>query len=139
MMQSNVNQELKNSMFQGVYDYDIIHMPDKRQQKMEEEKMTGRLPMQSISTPYVAAGYEQNPLISGYAQDSALNLPEVVLEQVPGTMRASENQESARVIMETRMIQNLIYSYFGIVKKSISDFVPKTIMAFLINESRKIA
>ena len=91
MMQSNVNQELKNSMFQGVYDYDIIHMPDKRQQKMEEEKMTGRLPMQSISTPYVAAGYDQNPLISGYAQDSALNLPEVVLEQVPGTMRASEN------------------------------------------------
>ena len=54
-------------------------------------------------------------------------------------MRASENQESARVIMETRVIQNLIYSYFTIVKKSISDFVPKTIMAFLINESRKIA
>ena len=41
--------------------------------------------------------------------------------------------------METRVIQNLIYSYFGIVKKNISDFVPKTIMAFLINESRKIA
>jgi len=40
--------------------------------------------------------------------------------------------------METRVIQNLIYSYFGIVKKSISDQVPKTIMAFLINESRKI-
>mmetsp|Transcript_24777 Transcript_24777/g.33145 ORF Transcript_24777/g.33145 Transcript_24777/m.33145 type:complete len:95 (-) Transcript_24777:74-358(-) len=41
--------------------------------------------------------------------------------------------------METRVIQNLIYSYFNIVKKSISDQVPKTIMAFLINESRKIA
>ena len=41
--------------------------------------------------------------------------------------------------METRVIQNLIYSYFGIVKKNISDFVPKTIMAFLIAESRKIA
>lgn len=68
-----------------------------------------------------------------------MNLPEVVLDQVPPTMRASENQESARVIMETRVIQNLIYSYFSIVKKSISDFVPKTIMAFLINESRKIA
>ena len=54
-------------------------------------------------------------------------------------MRACENQESARVIMETRVIQNLIYSYFGIVKKNISDMVPKTIMALLINESRKIA
>jgi len=54
-------------------------------------------------------------------------------------MRASENQESARVIMETKVIQNLIYSYFSIVKINISDLVPKTVMAFLINESRKIA
>ena len=41
--------------------------------------------------------------------------------------------------METRVIQNLIYSYFKIVKKNISDLVPKTIMAFMINESRKLA
>jgi len=41
--------------------------------------------------------------------------------------------------METRVIQNLIFSYFNIVKKNISDLVPKTIMAFLVNESRKIA
>jgi len=54
-------------------------------------------------------------------------------------MRASADQESARVIMETRVIQNLIYSYFNIVKKTVSDIVPKTIMNFLVNESRKIA
>ena len=42
------------------------------------------------------------------------------------------------MLMETKMIQNLIFSYFNIVKKNISDLVPKTIMAFLINESRKI-
>ena len=41
--------------------------------------------------------------------------------------------------METRVIQNLIYSYFNIVKKTVSDIVPKTIMNFLVNESRKIA
>ena len=41
--------------------------------------------------------------------------------------------------METRIIQNLIQSYFNIVKKNISDMVPKTIMAFLVNESRRIA
>ena len=41
--------------------------------------------------------------------------------------------------METRVIQNLIYSYFNIVKKTISDQVPKTIVAFLINESSKNA
>ena len=54
-------------------------------------------------------------------------------------MKANENQESARVIMETRVIQNLIFSYFNIVKKNISDMVPKTIMAFLVNDSRKNA
>jgi hypothetical protein len=54
-------------------------------------------------------------------------------------MRASEKQESARVIMETRIIQNLIHSYFNIVKTNISDMVPKSVMAFLINESRRIA
>ena len=41
--------------------------------------------------------------------------------------------------METRVIQNLIYSYYGIVKKNIADLVPKTIMSFLVNESRRLA
>ena len=36
--------------------------------------------------------------------------------------------------METRVIQNLISSYFGIVKTTVADLVPKTIMAFLVNE-----
>ena len=71
--------------------------------------------------------------------DSKNYLPEVILEQPDPFMRANEEQESARVLMETRVIQNLIYSYFNIVKKNISDMVPKTIMAFLINDSRKIA
>lgn len=54
-------------------------------------------------------------------------------------MRANAHQESGRVIMETRVIQNLIQSYFDLVKKNIADIVPKTIMAFLISESRKKA
>jgi Dynamin GTPase effector domain len=43
------------------------------------------------------------------------------------------------VIMETRVIQNLIQSYFGIVKKNTADLVPKTIMALLVNESKRLA
>lgn len=66
-------------------------------------------------------------------------LPMVFLQEVPISMRVSEEQESARLLMETRVIQNLIYSYFKIVKKTISDMVPKTIMAFMIDESRKMA
>jgi hypothetical protein len=41
--------------------------------------------------------------------------------------------------METKVVQNLIQSYFGIVKTNIADLVPKSVMAFLINESRRIA
>jgi len=41
--------------------------------------------------------------------------------------------------METRVIQNLIFSYYSIVKKNIADLVPKTIMNFLVNESRRLA
>lgn len=82
--------------------------------------------------------------VSGVSTESAKfinesDLPPVVLSDVPMTMRVSEDQESARLLMETRVIQNLIYSYFKIVKKNISDLVPKTIMAFMINESRKLA
>lgn len=54
-------------------------------------------------------------------------------------IRSHPNQESSRVIMETRVIQNLIQSYFGIVKKNTADLVPKTIMALLVNESKRLA
>ena len=63
----------------------------------------------------------------------------MLLDTIPMNMRAFAKQESARVIMETRVIQNLIHSYFNIVKKNVADLVPKSIMAFLINESRRIA
>ena len=82
------------------------------------------LPMQTPGAPMI---------------EPASNLPSVILDSVPMTMRVEKDQESTRILMETKMIQNLIFSYFNIVKKNISDLVPKTIMAFLINESRKIA
>jgi dynamin 1-like protein len=41
--------------------------------------------------------------------------------------------------METTVIKNLIQSYFDLVKINIIDQVPKTIMAFLVNESRRRA
>lgn len=41
--------------------------------------------------------------------------------------------------METNIIKNLITSYFDVVRKNISDSVPKTIMAFLVNQSKNVA
>ena len=61
------------------------------------------------------------------------------LDDVPAKLRSHPHQESARVKMETRVIQNLIFSYFTIVKKNIADLVPKTIMNFLVNESKRLA
>ena len=49
------------------------------------------------------------------------------------------NNENPRLLMETMIIQNLIQSYYDIVKKNISDLVPKTVMAFLVNQSKNIA
>jgi dynamin 1-like protein len=72
-------------------------------------------------------------------QPDKSNLPAVILPTIKTPMRAPEKQEAARVIMETRIIQNLIHSYYNIVKKNISDMIPKSIMAFLVNESRRIA
>ena len=67
------------------------------------------------------------------------NLPEIFLDDVPHTLRSHPEQESSRVLMETRVVQNLIFSYYSIVKKNIADLVPKTIMNFLINDSRRLA
>ncbi len=46
---------------------------------------------------------------------------------------------SSREVMETCIIKNLISSYYQLVKKNISDLVPKTIMCFLVNESKRMA
>ena len=63
------------------------------------------------------------------------NLPEIILAPIPQKLRPLEQQESARVIMETKITQSLIQSYFSIVQKNIADLIPKTVMAFLVRES----
>ncbi len=57
---------------------------------------------------------------------------------MPGSMRAYK-EPSMRERMETNIIKNLITSYFDVVRKNISDSVPKTIMAFLVNQSKNVA
>lgn len=55
----------------------------------------------------------------------------------PYKMRAVN--PSSRDLLETSIIKNLIHSYFQVVKKNINDLVPKTIMCFLINQSKLMA
>jgi len=54
-------------------------------------------------------------------------------------MRASTDSTNPRSVLETRVVKNLIESYFSLVKKNIADLVPKTIMSFLVYESKKQA
>jgi dynamin 1-like protein len=46
---------------------------------------------------------------------------------------------SSRDVMETGIIKNLINSYYHVVKKNINDLVPKTVMCFLVNQSKIMA
>jgi dynamin 1-like protein len=55
----------------------------------------------------------------------------------PNNMRPG--QPSSRDVLETCIIKNLITSYFSVVKKNINDLVPKTIMCFLVNQSKMMA
>jgi dynamin 1-like protein len=56
-------------------------------------------------------------------------------------MRANFGGEdnSPRSSMETKIIKNLIVSYFDIVRKNLNDVVPKTIMSFMVNKSKNQA
>ena len=102
------------------------HIKEEEMKKEREDKFSS-----APETP-------KYPETSQFTFDKS-DLPPVILSQIPDQMRADTGQETSRLLMETRMIQNLIASYFDLVKKNIADLVPKTIMAFLVNESRKIA
>ena len=51
-------------------------------------------------------------------------------------MRPDEKDPSEREKLEIAMIKSLMSSYFNIVRKNFMDLVPKTIMAFLINNAK---
>ena len=58
-------------------------------------------------------------------------LPPVTIPTMPVRMRPN-CEGDARMKIEVNITKNLILSYFAVVKKNISDLVPKTIMAFLV-------
>lgn len=57
------------------------------------------------------------------------------MEAPPPVLRATGTM-SERETMETEVIKLLISSYYNIVKRTVSDIVPKAIMLKLINKSK---
>jgi len=62
--------------------------------------------------------------------------PRAGLRGIPAALRPSPTL-TEREQREVQIIQTLLSSYFAIVKKSIADSVPKTIMFFLVNTARE--
>lgn len=57
------------------------------------------------------------------------------LAQVPSVIKTSDDLNSKEKF-ETELIRELLISYFNIVKKNVKDTVPKSIMHFLVNQSK---
>lgn len=60
----------------------------------------------------------------------------VTLAPVPAQIKASESNDP-KESFETQLIQNLLTSYFDVVRKNIGDLVPKSIIHFLVNRSKQ--
>ena len=69
------------------------------------------------------------------------NVKPVNLPDLPSFMRAQNEdpgQSSPRSQLETKIIKDLITSYFNTVRKSMNDMVPKAVMAFLVNKTKNM-
>lgn len=86
---------------------------------------------------YVKKGIDDKSEIGDKGKDDYTNYNTGYPLNYPNQMRPGH--PSSREVMETCIIKNLISSYYQVVKKNISDLVPKTIMCFLVNESKRMA
>ena len=66
-------------------------------------------------------------------------MPAVWLGDVPNLIRANREDESTRLMFETKAIKKMIASYFNSTKYRFFDLILKTTMTCLVNESKKLA
>jgi len=82
-----------------------------------------------------AGGGLLDNFFGGGGEDQKIN-PQAQLRGIPSSLRPSPTL-TEREQREVQIIQTLLASYFAIVKKSIADSVPKSIMYFLVNRARE--
>ncbi|KAJ1270586.1 hypothetical protein BS78_06G063700 [Paspalum vaginatum] len=67
--------------------------------------------------------------------DSSSILPSIIqLKEPPITLKPSETEQDAT---EVAIVKLLIKSYYDIVRKSIEDAIPKAVMHFLVNHTKR--
>jgi dynamin 1-like protein len=96
------------------------------------------MPPKKNKDPFELLEHPGSSLVNNHIDSTQSPLPNIFLSTMPIRMRAEEEGNS-RMKIEVNIIKNLIQSYFDVVRKNMSDMVPKTIMAFLVAKSRQIA
>ncbi|EOA29925.1 hypothetical protein CARUB_v10013019mg [Capsella rubella] len=77
-----------------------------------------------------------NKPLSEAAQNEYQNLSTIYLKEPPTVLRSSENH-SEQESVEIQITKLLLKSYYDIVRKNVEDLVPKAIMHFLVNYSKR--
>ncbi|XP_010518214.1 PREDICTED: dynamin-related protein 3B isoform X2 [Camelina sativa] len=77
-----------------------------------------------------------NKPFSEAAQAMYQNLSTIYLKEPPTVLRSSENH-SEQESVEIQITKLLLKSYYDIVRKNVEDLVPKAIMHFLVNYSKR--
>ncbi|CAL9222818.1 unnamed protein product [Arabidopsis halleri] len=77
-----------------------------------------------------------NKPFSEAAQDVYQNLSTIYLKEPPTILRSSETHSEQEAV-EIQITKLLLKSYYDIVRKNVEDLVPKTIMHFLVNYTKR--
>jgi dynamin 1-like protein len=84
-----------------------------------------------------AAEQKQNDILAqGSTAAYSMRSLEKHLEATP--LNADELTLTDREVLETSLIRSLIGSYFGIVRQSIQDLIPKAVMHLLVDHCREV-
>ncbi|CAD8126124.1 unnamed protein product [Paramecium sonneborni] len=122
----------KNNKQTELYDSKLDNLNKKRKSNINNEKQQK---LQQIEESQILQQQIVINKIVSVNQQYFVNDPKRQLPQVPNTIKITD-RPSKREQTEMDMIKDLLISYFNLVKKNICDSVPKTIITFLVNQSR---
>jgi len=114
---------------------DIRAASDKHQrQPSSSSTITKRPPSAASSSTSSSSSGSSSSFSSSASHHSKIP----TMSQLMASAKFGDGALTEREEMEVKWVQQLLVSYFAIVRTNIQDAVPKTIMHLLVNESKKI-